>query len=163
MKYWRQQGLRAVVYLDDGILAVEGEHAVAMLSRMIWLRQAYSCACYQVLQPTQQCTWLGFDINLVKGCILVPETKLNNLLLQVAHAVNCKSMQTRALASLVGKIYGKIISMSLAIGPVARPMTRNLYVVLSSHQAWCENLELSTDAKSELQFWACELPKLNGH
>ena len=67
-------------------------------------------------------------------------------------------MQAWALVSLVGKI----ISMSLAIGLVVRLMTRNLYAILSSCQAWCDNLELSTDAKSELQFWACKLPKLNG-
>ena len=119
----------------------------------------YISECYLELHNfVEQCTWLGFDINLVKGCILVPETKLSNLLLQVAHTVNCKSMQVWALASLVGNI----ISMSLAIGQVARLMTRNLYVVvLSSRQDWCDNLELSTDAKAELQFWARKLPKLN--
>ena len=31
VKYWRQQGLRVVVYLDDGIVAVEGEHAALIV------------------------------------------------------------------------------------------------------------------------------------
>ena len=99
VKYWRQQGLRAVVYLDDGIVAVEGEHAALIACHAVQNDLAKAGlvmhATKSKLQSTQQCTWLGFDINLVKGCILVPETKLNNLLLQVAHAVNCKSMQAR--------------------------------------------------------------------
>ena len=79
--------------------------------------------------------------------------------MQVNQAVDCGSLQAQALASLIGKI----ISMSIATGPVTSLMTRNLYAMLNSHQAWCDNLELSADAKSELLFWAQELTKFNGH
>ena len=56
---------------------------------------------------------------------------------------------------------GKIVSMSIAIGPVVRQMTRNLYVMVNSCQACCDNLELSADAEFELQFGP-ELPQFNG-
>ena len=71
--------------------------------------------------------------------------------------MECKRLQAKILASVIGKI----VSMAIAIGPVTRLMTRNLYAVLNSRQAWCEDLELSVEAKSELQFWAQELPKFN--
>ena len=55
---------------------------------------------------------------------------------------------------------GKIISMSIATGPVVRQMTRNLHVMVNSCQACCDNLEHSADAEFELQFGP-ELPKFN--
>ena len=162
VKHWRQQGLRVVIYLDDGIVAVEGEQAALIACRAVQDDLVKAGLVVHViksrLEPTQQCTWLGLDIDLARGCISVPEAKLNNLLSQVAQAVDSRSLQARVLASLIGKI----ISMSIAIGPVARLMTKNLYAILNSRQAWCDNLELSTDASSELQFWAQELPKFNG-
>lgn len=35
VKYWRQQGLRIVLYLDDGIVAVQGEQAALTASKAI--------------------------------------------------------------------------------------------------------------------------------
>ena len=158
VKHWRQQGLRVVIYLDDGIVAVKGEQAALIACCAIKNDLAKAGLTVHViksrLEPTQQ---LGFDIDLAKGCISVPEANLNNLLSQEAQAVDSRSLQARVLASLVGKI----ISMSIAIGPVARLMTRNLYAILNSHQVWCDNLELSIDARSELQIWEQELPKFN--
>ena len=48
---------------------------------------------------------------------------------------------------------GKIISMGLALGPIARFMTRELYALLHKRYAWCDRLELTAEAKFELQFW----------
>ena len=85
VKYWRHQGLRVVVYLDNGIVAVKGEQAALIACRAVQDNLAKAGlvvhAIKSKLQPTQQCTWLGFYINLAKGRILVPETKLNDLLL----------------------------------------------------------------------------------
>ena len=141
---------------------MEGEQEALAASRMVQSDLARSGLVVNIvksrLEPTQQCTWLGFNIDLAKGYISVPEGKLNNLRAQVTQAVERNRLPAKFLASVIGKI----ISMAIAIGPVARLMTRNLYVVLNSRQAWCDDLELSVDAKSELQFWAQELPRFNG-
>ena len=57
--------------------------------------------------------------------------------------------KARYLASMLEKI----VSMSLAFGPVSRFITRSLYTVLESRQSWSEPLQLSQDAKDELPFW----------
>ena len=45
-------------------------------------------------------------------------------------------MPARKLASLIGKI----VSMSIGLGPVTRLMTRALYTTLHQKVAWCQNL-----------------------
>ena len=71
-------------------------------------------------------------------------------------------MQNQLSARSVTSLVGKIISMSRALGPVARLMTRCLYTLINSRQAWCEALEITADAKAELQFWLLEIQQFNG-
>ena len=57
-------------------------------------------------------------------------------------------MQARLLASLIGRI----MSMSLALGPVTRLMTRSLYAALNSKTAWYQKLTMTPEALGELTF-----------
>ena len=91
MKYWRQQGLWIVLYLDDGIVAVQGEQAALTASKAIQedLNRAglvvnFAKCCWE---PSQQSSWLGFDIDLAQGKIAVPQVKLNNLHVQLQQAI----------------------------------------------------------------------------
>jgi len=56
---------------------------------------------------------------------------------------------------------GKIISLSLAVGPVARFMTRNLYALLNQRQCLSDWLTLDEGAAAELQFWVLSLQQYN--
>ncbi len=103
-----------------------------------------------VWEPPQCLIWLGFVIDLALGEIRIPEVKGTAL------------SQTRAVAYLLLRelqAYNSIlsvslrISMSLAIGPVARFMTRSLYTGLDSRNTWCECLPLSLKARDKLEFW----------
>ena len=51
-------------------------------------------------------------------------------------------VSARQLASLIGTI----ISMSIALCPVTRLMTRSLYAVLNDRVSWCQKLTLSKEA-----------------
>ena len=64
----------------------------------------------------------------------------------------------RKLASAIGKL----IAMSMAIGPVACLMTCSLYTVLNARRSWCAQLPLSMEAKSELKFWLAKIREFNG-
>ena len=57
---------------------------------------------------------------------------------------------------------GKIISMSLALGPVTHLMTRSLYAVLNNKTSWCQNLVLTPETSQEIKFWLNEISKFNG-
>ena len=162
VKYWRQQGLRIVLYLDYGIAAVQGEQAALAASKIVQadLEKAglivnITKCCWR---PEQQCSWLGFDINLAQGKIAIPQAKLSGLCIQLQQAVQQGKLHAKYLASIVGRI----ISMSIAIGPVSRLMTRSLYCLLNTCQAWCDMLTVSPEAMAELKFWLHEIEKFNG-
>ena len=162
VKYWRSQGLRIVVYLDDGIAAMEGELGARKASLVI--REDLTKAGFVVNMakciwtPSQQCSWLGFDIDLHQGKIAVPQEKIDTLKLQLQQAAGKPRLTAKSLASLTGKI----IAMAIALGPVARLMTRELYALLNTRQSWCDTLLITDEVKSEIHFWLTEIAKFNG-
>ena len=162
VRYWRGRGLKAIVYLDDGIIAVKGEQRALEESNLV--RHELECAGFVINQekshwtPTKSIEWLGFNIDLAKGEFSVPTNKLDALKSQLHAVAEAPTVPARQLASMVGKI----MSMSLALGPVTRMMTRNLYLVLNQRIAWCQNLVLTPEASQELTFWMEEITKFNG-
>ena len=84
--------------------------------------------------------------------IEVPPGKIEALR-GVIHKALLAQIQAKSLASTIGRI----MSMSLAFGPVNRFRTRSLYAILESRWAWCEILTLSPEAIDELQFWSSSL------
>ena len=108
--------------------------------------------------PAQQLTWLEFVIDLEKGKVEVPEEKIKALKVQLRQAILSKALTARSMVSITGKI----ISMSIALGPMTRLMTRSLYALISTCYSWCHMLAISDQARAELQFWADQLENFNG-
>ena len=162
IKYWRSQGLRALLYLDDGIVAVKGKQQAEEASRKV--RQdlvkaglvEHTAKCSWV--PSQQAKWLGFNLDLQQGVISVPEEKIAALKLQLIKALDKGSLKARDLASIIGKT----MSMALATGPVSRLMTRCMYALLNSRIYWCQMLEMNPEARLELEFWLKQVDHING-
>ena len=161
VKYWRGRGLKAIVYLDDDIIAVDQESKA--LSESSRVQRDLQCAGFvvnvekSVWDPKPDTEWLGFIIDLAKGEFSVPDRKFVKLRSQLQETLGLQLMPARKLASLI-----KIISMSLALGPVTRLMTRSLYATLNSRVAWCQKLLLTPEAVEELKFWFNEVTKFNG-
>ena len=162
IRYWRGRGLRVVLYLDDGIVAVEGKERAAQESERVQselleagliVNNTKSCWI-----PTKSLIWLGFQINLQEGRLTLPDQKVKSLTKLMQQAKDSRSIQATALA----RIMGKIISMALALGPVTRLMTRGLYTVLNARRSWCQHLLLTADAMEELSFWLEHIDKFNG-
>ena len=156
VRYWRAQGLRVVVYLDDGICAVTGRQAAQAASELV--KTTLSKAGFvanpdkSVWQPVQRLVWLGFVIDLAAEQIEIPREKITGLQQLINGAMAVSHVEARMLA----KIVGKIISMGLAIGPVSRFMTRSLYALLETRLSWCDRL-MSPEAWEELKFWASSI------
>jgi len=65
-------------------------------------------------------------------------------------------------ARKVASVIGKIISMSLALGPVTRLMTRSLCAMLRDRTSWYQKLVLSAEDLDEIQFWLDKITHFNG-
>ena len=161
VRYWRAQGLRVVMYLDDGVGAAPGLVAACTGSALV--RSTLDKAgllwhpIKSVWDPSQCLEWLGFTINLAEGQIHVPESKIAALRSMLQRVKHSPTIKVKCLASLLGKI----ISMSLAFGSVSRFMTRSLYSILEDRQSWYEALQFSPEAKAELLFWESNLENYN--
>ena len=69
--------------------------------------------------------------------------KINALKANLVVTVKQTTLRAKFIASLVGNM----ISMSLALGPVAKFTTRALYSVLETRSVWCEFLSVPNEAK----------------
>ena len=118
------RGLKAIVYLDDGIVAVKGEQAAIQESAQVKLDLERAGFVINLdkskWEPCHTMEWLGFQINLAKGELSVPANKISMLKSQLLEVKGAQLLQARKLASLIGKI----VSMSIDLGPVTRLMTR---------------------------------------
>ena len=162
VKHWRAKGLRAIVYIDDGICVASSFTETTKARDMIIgdLKRAGFVLNLPKshLDPVQIGEWLGFIIDLAKGSFVLPSdkiTKLQNAIHSIPSSAMCP---VRAVASVVGQI----IAMSLAIGPVSRLHTRALYRVINQRWSWSAPVMLSEEAQEELQFWQDHMHSLNG-
>ena len=89
---------------------------------------------------------------------MVPTEKIEALKSCLMYALSKDYLTARALASVVGKI----ISMSLALGPVSRLMTRSMYALLTARSHWNQPMDLTPEAKAELEFWCNQIDHVNG-
>ena len=78
-KFWRVQGLKAVIYFDDGIVASEGFEAATWASLVVRdsIQRSGLVANVQISiwTPVQSLTWLGFDLDLSQGAVSVQTSK----------------------------------------------------------------------------------------
>ena len=118
------------MYFDDGIVALPEE--VGAITARGWVRDTLAKAgwvCNEAKStwlPTHRLSWLGLTLDLELGLISVPDRKIEVLRGKLLAAMEQPMLRARFIASLVDRI----IAMSLALGSVARYMTRALYALL---------------------------------
>ena len=153
------QGLQAIVYLDDGILAVSGRQAAIEASEKVRQNLANAGLVENTAKSnwllSQKICWLDFNLDLAAG---QSQKEIHSPKVSFAISDKCEGNKAKPLASIIGEI----VSMSLDLGPVTQLMTRSLYSLLNSRRYWCESLTIPPNAKEELLFWADSLDTFNG-
>ena len=162
VKHWRSRGLRAIVYIDDGVVAVKGKDNASIESEHVQkdLLNAGWVVNIEKSQwvPVKCITWLGFELDMDRGQLRVPERKLTALCGRLNEARKSQYIPAKLLASILGEL----ASMAVALGPVSSMMTRNLYATLNARLAWCQQLSISVEAHIELDFWSSCIGQFNG-
>ena len=76
VRLWQGKGLKAILYLDDGIVSVKGQQQAADASAQVKadLENAGFIinAEKSIWAPSQAVEWLGFHVDLNKGVFSVP-------------------------------------------------------------------------------------------
>ena len=75
--------MQTLLYLDDGIVVVAGKKAAERASQkvkgdLVRVGLVENSVKYS-WEPSQQATWLGFDLDLEQGQISIPEDKIRTL------------------------------------------------------------------------------------
>ena len=159
-------GLRVLPYLDDFLFLIDGlvaAHAgVALVKATLDMLGLVWHPRKSLWTPTQRIDHLGFVIDTVRGTFSLPATKVRRLAV-MAKDIICRALRSRRwIASmLLASFCGLAVSALLAIPP-ARFFLRELYSCLHAGSRWPGHARLSTQALSDLRWWAALPPKWNG-
>ena len=133
-KYWRQKGIRIVLYIDDGLGGAGTFDRALTVSQQV-KSDLISCGFtpYQksVWIPAQELIWLGHVLNCKEATITVTQEKILKLKPDISFT-SFKIIKAQKLASITVQI----ISMSMAIGNLTRLMTRSIFFL------YCQKEEL---------------------
>ncbi|VDI24494.1 Hypothetical predicted protein [Mytilus galloprovincialis] len=167
VKYWRNDGFKIVMYLDDGLGGGKTYSECWKASKKIKsdLESFGFVIAHEkcIWEPAQKFTWLGFDWNLIDGLIQLSGKRvvklkdcLNSLFLQIGCNMNVL-VKVRFLASIVGQI----ISAQAVIGDEVRLRTRFSYDCILAKASWNSLVVLNREAIAEFEFWLKNIDKLN--
>ena len=163
VKKWRGQGIRCVIYVDDGIHGSASKRRTAFDCLIV--REDLENAGFTLneekthLYPSQIAEWLGFSIDTVSFKLAVPERKLEKFFEAARKEANCH----RTTARNVAKVAGQIVSMGPGIGPLSRLFTRKMYKFVDATPSWDARVPVDDAVQGEVRFWLENLDKVNGY
>ena len=161
-KRWRGNGIKSVLYIDDGIGAKAGKYCAYVAGQEMF--HDLSSAGFHInlsksnFEPTQRGQWLGTIIDTQNMTFYVPPEKLENLKKDIRILLD----KGHATAKHLSRITGILSSMHLAIGPLVRLFTRSMYKQIASSQSWYTENILSEEVTHDLNFWSHNLAHVNG-
>ena len=156
-------GHNSFIYLDDG-LGSHPDKCSAAAAAMIQKKELNSAGLLvneekSHWHPMQVGEWLGLVINTITMSFHIPERKVEKLKSLLSFAIGDASSSYRELA----RIAGSIISVALAVGPISRLLTRQMYLAIVSRSAWDHTLRFSPALLEELRFWYNNIDSFNGY
>jgi hypothetical protein len=170
VKEMRKEGISLVSYMDDFPHAAGDDKKSKANSRFIinLLRR-----CGFIIEPEKKCLGydkplkklraLGFVIDFEKQEYVVPDDRRDRALELARELIRMSGEMLPP--KRVSCFAGMIVSMSLAIGGVARIQTRALYRSVGerlTRQDWKRKMRLSVEAVAELRFWVEHFDRFNG-
>jgi hypothetical protein len=167
VKTWRSLGFQIVLFLDDGMGGSNELESAQLascfmkddLTKFGFLLAMEKCHW----EPTLCLTWLGHVWDMEEGSISVTKQRLENLNISLKSIISQVVrgdvlVRARRLAGVVGQI----ISMTSAMGPIARLKTRSMYDCILKKASWDAPVLVNSEALDELLFWKENHESLNG-
>ena len=160
VKKWRSEGIKCAMYIDDGIAGEKSFQKVASI-RNIMLHDLASAGLTinikkSSLIPEKHKTWLGFLINTENMHFEVPERKIEKILDLLRTELQANITSARRVA----RIAGQLVSMSIAIGPLAHLLSKQMHKFIESRPSWDRLTILPTEVESGMKFWEENISKI---
>jgi len=164
VKFWRFNGVKIVVYLDDGCGSAESSEVAQGHSTFV--RSTLRNAGFVVnntksqWEPVQSLVWLGLNWDLVSGTFYITNNRIVKFLEIIDQFLGSAPYVT---ARDCATITGHILSMSSVIGNLTRLKTRYIYKVIESRYSWNTRFDIGihNDSLAEIFFWKNNIISLN--
>ena len=111
-------------------------------------------------EPSQVGTCLSFHLAFSLNFITVPLPRITKLQGSISRILAQRFVNVKDLASVVGQLNSMFLQ--LAIGNIARLMSRDMYAQISTQNSWFSNFYLGDSVVEEFVFWQSSLDHLNG-
>ena len=167
--HWRSQGIRVILYLDDGIAVADTLDEASKFSSQI--KQDLLDFGFLIAEeksewkPCERVLWLGHIFDFKTNIVKLSDCRLHSIescITNLLQASKCSGgkVTARRLASVVGSIQ----SASGAVGNIAKFHTKFCHMCIQSmyYNSWDSVIFLTDKAKHELNFWIQNLKALNG-
>jgi hypothetical protein len=164
--YWRAQGITSFMYIDDGLIV-----SPDLLSSLRSSAFVKDCIVKSGFVPSKtKCVWepqstikfLGLLIDSSSLTFTVPATKMDKLQRSINDMLTTHSLKKQIAVRSIAGVTGQLISMSLALGPVTRLMTRAMHRSIETRSSWEDTLIVPNCVIDELTFWLDNLDAFNG-
>ena len=114
-----------------------------------------------ILGPTQQIEFLGLILDSIQMKVFLPEPKVLDLI-ESCHAIlSVTSLTARSLASLQGKL-SSCLQEVLPAPTFYRAIQADIHQTIGKTNNFNKKLILSSEAKSEIQWWIVNVHQWNG-
>ena len=101
--------------------------------------------------------FLGTVLNFEVGLIIIPEQRTLKLKSSLVSFIQNDQTVARELASITGQV----ISMTCAVGNVARLFTTNCYAAIEHRTSWAKPLNVPAAIHDKLSFWLSNIDTIN--
>ena len=137
VKFWRENGIKVVLYLDDGFRT--SQNRKICIEDSLFVKNSLIEAGFlvneekSIFDPDTSLEWLGINWNSKDFSLSIPQRRIKDLFTSL-HSVFDKfpCFTARFLVQVVGRV----ISMTPVIGNVARIMTKYCYMAIESIKSW---------------------------
>ena len=162
IKHWRCQAIRIFRFTDDVFGGGSSQEETLIISNLVQEDLSNSGFVSNMVKsqwlPGQVGEHLGFVVNFKEGTFSVTEKRKSKLMSKLEFISRVSQPTARAIARLAGCI----ISMLLAVGPVAHLSIRAMYSDIREASSWDQLIKLSSETLAEIEFWLTSFDKYNG-
>ena len=152
LKKWRSKGMLVWVYLDD-ILLVSKKKKTLVKERDELLKDLETVGLIvntkkSVLEPTQNISYLGFQLNFSQGVLEVPAQKVKTVRKELGKLVTHKELTPRKMAAILGTVRSFLTAL-----PFLRAFTDKLcsFVDLNVKFGWDSPQPIPWDLQEQIR------------